>query len=285
MSEPYVSRSAGLYASKAIPGDFKKIILCCDGTWQAADKGFRSMPSNVVKMSRALSRHQVAGNKEIQQIVYYQSGVATAEVGSFARKLYGNLGMGLDQNVISAYYFLANNYDPGDEIYMFGFSRGAYTVRTVADLVAKLGLLDKEHIDQFSILYGHYRERTSDEKFEADHRAELELYRTRRTKIKVIGVWDTVGSMGFPQDWPWWITYPIGKLLGLKQYGKPFRDANISNNVEHAFQAMGLDEHRAAFSPALWHLPPKKEGEPETELIQCWFPGSESTHYRHATNY
>jgi len=87
-----------MYAPRnVVKGDFKRIILCCDGTWQAADKGFRSVPSNVVKFSRAIDRvdkQTIDGHeREIQQVVYYQSGVATGNSGSYARKFYGMLRM------------------------------------------------------------------------------------------------------------------------------------------------------------------------------------------------
>lgn len=87
------SRTGGPYNTNSVPGDYKKLIVCCDGTWQAANKSYGelTMPSNAVKMSRALSTAQVVNGKEVSQVVYYQSGVGTAELSGFARALYGTL--------------------------------------------------------------------------------------------------------------------------------------------------------------------------------------------------
>jgi uncharacterized protein (DUF2235 family) len=143
----------------------------------------------------------------------------------------GNLGMGLDQNVISAYYFLSNNYDEGDEIFLFGFSRGSYTVRIVADLVAKFGVIDKEAIDRFPVIYDAYSMRTSDAEFDNSFMGQQAGQLPNvKTPIKVLGVWDTVGSMGFPQNWPWILTLLPNWWLDLKGHGKPFRDANLSSS-------------------------------------------------------
>jgi len=126
----------------------------------------------------------------------------------------GNLGIGLDLNVISAYYFLSNNYDPGDEIFLFGFSRGAYTVRCVATLIARFGIIGKRYMDRFPIVYDAYRRRKSDEEFDETFKELESQFPVRHeVTVKVLGCWDTVGSMGLPEFW--WV-----KKLGLNKEHK-----------------------------------------------------------------
>lgn len=121
---------------------FKRIILCCDGTWQASNQGTRSVPSNVAKLSRAV---KTSGKDEsgvrIPQLVWYDAGVGTA-LGSIDKSYAGAFGEGLSENVCEGYCFLANNYEEGDEVYIFGFSRGAYTARAYVDVVVNGIALD-----------------------------------------------------------------------------------------------------------------------------------------------
>ncbi|KAG8871736.1 hypothetical protein FRB97_008341 [Tulasnella sp. 331] len=253
------------------PAEYKRLIVCCDGTWQASDKGPRTVPSNVTKFARALRTAELRqDSKKIQQVVYYQAGVATGTHLSFDYT--GNLGIGLDANVISTYYFLSNNYHPGDEIFLFGFSRGAYTVRCVAALVSRFGIIEKRNMDRFPVIYDAYRLRKSEEDFDAAFRGMEHLFPIRyEAKITVIGCWDTVGAMGLPEFW--WV-----EKLGLNNSHK-FRSVELSESwarfyIENAFHAIALDEHRSMFTPTLWHLPKRtSDGRPMPNLVQCWFPG------------
>src|SRR5690349_19334729 len=106
---------------------FKKLVVCCDGTWNWPDQ---EQPTNVIKTVRAVQSTDREGNP---QIVYYHEGVGT-QGGRVRRIMDGALGTGLSQNVQQAYRFLADNYADGDQIFLFGFSRGAYTVRSLAGL-------------------------------------------------------------------------------------------------------------------------------------------------------
>ncbi|KAG9002321.1 hypothetical protein FRB93_011747 [Tulasnella sp. JGI-2019a] len=224
--------------------------------------------NSLSKFARALKTASVReGNQEIQQVVYYQAGVASGSHFSFERVYTGNFGIGLDANVTSAYYFLCNNYYPGDEIFLFGFSRGAYTVRCVAALVSRFGIIGKRYMDRFPILYDAYRHRKSEEEFDAAFRGMAHKFPTRHVaKITVIGCWDTVGAMGLPEFW--WV-----EKLGLNN-GHKFRSVELSENIENAFHAMALDDHRSVFTPTLWHLPKStSDGRRMPNLVQCWFPG------------
>lgn len=114
----------------------------------------------------------------------------------------GGLGLGLADNVIEAYNFLALNYAAGDEIFLFGFSRGAYTARALAGLVSAAGVLDRGSLERSRGLYNAYQEGKV-----AAYQAEYSLYANRvDARIRVVGCWDTVGSLGIPQTWLTWFT-------------------------------------------------------------------------------
>ena len=136
----------------------KRLILCCDGTWMDADDGFEKptlipyvptgalqIPSNVTRISRALKKVGLDG---IPQIIYYHSGVGTGS--SIVDTITGGfLGTGISENIREVYSFIAANYTPGDEIIMIGFSRGAFTVRSIATIIRDIGLLNRNGMDCF----------------------------------------------------------------------------------------------------------------------------------------
>ena len=125
----------------------KKLIVCCDGTWADADAGGSS--SNVVRLSRAIKAKAADAT---EQIVYYQSGIGTGSdlIGKFTG---GAIGLGLSRNVRDAYAFLANNFCDGDQVFLFGFSRGAYTARSIAGLIGWAGILHTVDMDDFALLW------------------------------------------------------------------------------------------------------------------------------------
>ncbi|KAL4967118.1 T6SS phospholipase effector Tle1-like catalytic domain-containing protein [Aspergillus stella-maris] len=237
----------------------KRLIVCCDGTWQDATADTSEPPSNVTRISRALSRIAIVedngSRREIPQIMYYQKGVGTG----LGDKYFGGVtGVGLSANVRAAYGFLADNYADGDKIYFFGFSRGAYTARAVAGLVCQWGLLTPRGMDNFATVYddfyGKKIEGYSDEK-----RRQLGFRDPLpRFTVEVIGVWDTVG---FHKPW-------LGKWFGEQL---EFRNTFLSREVRHAYHALALDEERTAYQPTLWHKPDDSDG---TELLQVWFSGA-----------
>lgn len=116
----------------------------------------------------------------------------------------GGLGLGLADNVIEAYNFLALNYEAGDEIFLFGFSRGAYTARALAALVSAAGVLDRGSLERSRGLYNAYQE---GEVAFATYQTQYSIYANRvDARIRVVGCWDTVGSLGIPQTWLTWFT-------------------------------------------------------------------------------
>ncbi|KAJ6190980.1 hypothetical protein N7519_001001 [Penicillium mononematosum] len=242
---------------------YKRIILCADGTWLASDQGNKSAPSNVAKIARAIATSGAdADSNIVKQIVSYHSGLR--------KTIYGAIGWGLDVEVCKIYDFISNNYEPGDELFFFGFSRGAFTVRSVAGLVSDVGVLSAVHMPHFAEMWKAYRENTDGEPFMKTPWYQQNKDKLRLTdgiRIKVVGVWDTIGALGIP-EWP---LVRLATKLGIalnKQYA--FHNANLSKNLDYAFQALAIDERRQAYLPTLWH---KTSDAPAKDLQQCWFPG------------
>lgn len=239
---------------------FKRIVMCCDGTWNTpdqTDKGVIS-PSNVSKTALSLAP---VGRDGVQQILFYDSGVGT----QWYDKILGGLsGVGISKNILQAYRFLMEHYTQGDQLYFFGFSRGAYTVRSVMGLLRNSGLLRPENSHMISDAYALYRRRDA-----ASHPSavESELFRrvhSRAVGVKFVGVWDTVGALGIPARH----MHSVNKLLDVE-----FHDVDLSSSVENAFQALAIDERRGSFEPCLWNL---RDGASRQRLEQTWFSGSHS---------
>ncbi|HWS71913.1 MAG TPA: DUF2235 domain-containing protein, partial [Thermoanaerobaculia bacterium] len=125
----------------------KKLVICCDGTWNSADqvqKDGQPCVTNVLKIAVRIAKRDPNGTP---QIIYYDQGVGT---GNVLDKLEGGLrGDGLEENIHDAYRFLVANYEPGDELYVFGFSRGAFTARSITGMVRKCGILTRAHADRY----------------------------------------------------------------------------------------------------------------------------------------
>lgn len=241
----------------------KRIVICCDGTWNTPDQKDRGevRPSNVAKI--ALSVAPQDGNG-MAQLVYYDKGVGTEW---YDRIRGGMSGEGISKNIRQAYAHLAEHYEEGDEIFLFGFSRGSYTVRSTAGLIRNSGLLRRENLDRLDDAYKLYRRR-DDKSHPAS--VEAELFRksySRETEITFLGVWDTVGALGIPIE-RLEITNKILDLL----HGIQFHDIGLSQIVKNAFQALAIDERREAFKPCLWEQQPHAKDQGQ-RLEQVWFAG------------
>ncbi|KAI9892710.1 MAG: hypothetical protein M1814_001130 [Vezdaea aestivalis] len=278
---------------KRLKSDMKRIIICCDGTWVNSDNGYTdgsifpwgvkghlSVASNVTRMCRAIQKHDKQG---IPQLVYYQAGVGTGN-GNFDKLVGGGTGLGLSEHIREAYGFLTNNYVSGDQIFLMGFSRGAFTARSIAGLISEAGILHKTAMESFYAVFEDYQKSvdtsyvaTGDKPFpnrpkfgDPEYKAmlgKLGLSQIDAT-IQAIAVWDTVGSLGIPET-------GIGKILqpfGVNDDYK-FHDTKLSEVIHNAFQALALDEQRGAFQPAVWEKPAGIS----TNLHQVWFPGVHSS--------
>jgi len=205
----------------------KRLIVLCDGTGQSSYRGEGSFPTNVKTLGDCLAQtYLVPGDDDKHpQVIYYQSGVGTSSTslqglagkrkshhqclmpvqmqlltGKFLHNLEG-FGLGIDDNILDAYYFLCSNYEEGDEIFLFGFSRGAFTARIVANLVVRLGLLHMNVSWMIRRAWAQYMKDDGNQSFDY-FLQQLETPgfsdRTRHTRVKVLGVWDTVGAVGLP---------------------------------------------------------------------------------------
>ncbi|KAF4465481.1 peptidoglycan binding domain containing [Fusarium albosuccineum] len=247
----------------------KRIVVCCDGTWQSATTidPQKGCPSNVARFSRVLAKTGLDRNQnEWQQLVYYDAGVGTGDITGAEAKRQGSQGLGLLENVLEAYNFIVSNYSQGDELYFFGFSRGAFTVRATAGLVQEVGIIKSHLMSHFLGHYGNFirgenftksfTETSHWTKFMA-HSDSAVLCPGKDTVIQVIGVWDTVGALGIPD---------MGHLIKIDN--SRWRKAYQFHNTD---LSATLDERRGPFAPCLWCVKPGNE---TTRLVQCWFPGA-----------
>ena len=237
----------------------KNLIVCCDGTWNTPDNEDDGTiaPTNVFKLFNAVDLEST----NTRQLTRYQSGVGT-EGGFLSRTLGGLVGRGLDEDIRDCYHWLAKKYENGDKLFLFGFSRGAFTVRSLAGMICRLGIVKlAADDDPDGIVKRVYRQG----------------YRERRTKLRglefhensnrvhFVGVWDTVGALGIPDD----------KVL-LDLFDNPsryqFHDTTLSPNVEYARHAVAIDEKRGSFTPTLWD----EKNRDNQNVKQLWFPGVHS---------
>ena len=234
----------------------KRLIVCLDGTWNVPDAG--PNPTNVVKIMRAI---RDAGSDGAPQVTFYDKGVGTG--GPIDRIRGGAFGRGLDTNVQDGYRFLCNNYVPGDEIYLFGFSRGAFTARSLAGFIGWMGLLEKSAMARLPEAWQSYKDH--DEALRAELRAVHGRAEKRAVRIRCVGVWDTVGALGIP-----------GKLGNSFTRGKyRFHDTQLGDHIDFGFHALSIDERRGPFEPTLWST--LVDNDISTERVrQVWFPGVHS---------
>jgi uncharacterized protein (DUF2235 family) len=208
----------------------KRIASCSDGTWDGIGNN-----TNVYKLYKAIV--SVPG----EQVAYYDDGVGT-DGTPLEHLLGGAFGLGLFQKIKDAYAKIALVYEPGDEIFLFGFSRGAYTARCLAGMIANCGLPTKNpNAFQVDTAFQAYRDKAQ----RAALLATLAPFDMRDARLTMVGVWDTVGSLGIPA-----LVGGVDPLL----YG--FLDTNLHPDVMNAYQALAIDEKRAEFPAAVWTSPP-----------------------------
>jgi len=170
------------------------------------------------------------------------------------------LGDGLEDNIYDAYRFLVGNYELQDEIFLFGFSRGAFTARSIGGMIRKCGILKRGAVDKYHEAKDLYHSNVRPDDSEAvDFRKKHSISPNEPIKIKFIGVWDTVGSLGIPKK---------GGVTKELQ----FHDTELSGTVENGYHALAIDEHRKPFLPTLWSHRPK----PSQHVEQVWFCGAHS---------
>ena len=230
----------------------RRLIVCCDGTWNTPET---DEPTNVVKIAQVIPR----GTADAEHIVYYDEGIGTQNL--MDKWLGGAFGEGLDLNIRQAYRFLALNHREGDQILLFGYSRGAYTVRSLAAMIATSGLLDRAQITAVHHAYENYRNhRDNDDQASAFRHT----YQTTVPTIHFLGCWDTVQALGIP-DQSEWIT--LSEKLRRRYQ---FINTRIGAHIQHAAHAVAIDEQRKAFDVSL--MQPAIGRAPE-QVTEYWFPG------------
>lgn len=239
----------------------KRIVICADGTWNIRDqvdkKSGHRHPTNVTKVARAILPTAKDGTP---QIVYYHEGVGTN--GPLDRITGGAFGKGMEENIRNLYRFIVYNYQAGDEIYLFGFSRGAFTVRSLVGFMNKIGLIGKDDDYYVPDMYACYEKNKgpgSKEWIKAFHNVTSQQ---PCPPIKFIGVWDTVGALGAPGI--------LGQLFNKHKYD--YHDVGLNQHIENAYQALAIDERRKPFKPSVWKLDQHWQG----QLKQVWFAGVHS---------
>lgn len=272
-----------------------RIAIFCDGTWNSPSQ---AQPTHVHRLFEAVV-------PDANQRPVYVPGVGTGStgwrgwLGKWANKLGGGVfGWGLDDTIKQAYRALALLYQPGDSILIFGFSRGAYTARSLAGMIRKVGIIDnptrarvdtafdvyrlpgpENHPDALHVLY---KRRAMSPRF-ATSRAELdwrvtlgEVDSAHLVRIDYLGIWDTVGALGIPSSL-------IGPIAALWNRKYQFHDTRLSGMVRAARHAVALDERRIFFRPSLWdNLEQHRDGpglnagdrSPDRPYQQVWFIGT-----------
>ena len=239
----------------------KRLIVCCDGTWNRADQESEGVPcaTNVIKLAYRIAKR----DGDTLQVLFYDQGVGT---GNKVDKIVGGaVGKGLDDNIFDAYRFLIANYEPGDEIYIFGFSRGAFTARSLGGMIRKCGIIKRETIDRYRPALDLYRDPATHPndsvpvEFRKTYAIEMD------TPVRCIGVFDTVGALGIP----------VRGLRAINKEDYEFHDTQLSRSVKFAFHALAIDEQRSPFEPTLWTLAPS-DLNPEQVVEQVWFTGVHS---------
>ncbi len=238
----------------------KRLIVCCDGTWNTADQqqGNTPCPTNVIKLAFRIAKREGS----IDQVIFYDQGVGT---GNFVDRFTGGaFGDGLLENIFDAYRFLIANYEEGDELFVFGFSRGAYTARSLCGMIRKCGVLKRESVLHYHEALELYRREDChpNDPEAMKFRADYSVVGDATIEIQFLGVWDTVGALGIP----------IRGLRWLTRRDFQFHDTQLSAAVKNAYQALAIDEHRSPFAPTLWEYTPK-EGQ---VVRQAWFAGAHS---------
>jgi uncharacterized protein (DUF2235 family) len=269
------------HAEDMAESQVKRLILCFDGTWNTPED-----QTNVSRIYAAIA-DQHAGCES--QLKFYDSGVGTS---ASSRLTGGTLGWGLDENILQGYCWLINEYqdnasesaqqeadgevfDVGPDIFIFGFSRGAYTARSLAGLINRCGLPRREFFAQEHAHRAHtdadlvrrawelYRKEFPSG-VEGRQQADCVSFREhycRTVKIKLLGIWDTVGALGVPM---------LSKsILSRVKYG--FHDTSLGRVIEYAYHAVAIDEQREDYQVALWDA---KHQYGTKDVEQRWFPGA-----------
>lgn len=235
-------------AENGVPGrEPRQLVVILDGTMSTLKPGYETHAGRLWKLLKE-------DGTRADRSVYYEAGVQWKSWRS-ARDV--ALGRGINRQIERAYGFLASRYRPGDKIYLFGFSRGAFAVRSLAGILDEVGLLDAPDATQRFVAqaYRHYRMGPSDAS-----KSFSNSYCRRDITVEMIGVWDTVKALGLRAPLIWRLSQPT----------HAFHNHHLSSIVRHGYHAVAMDETRLAFAPEMWVCPEDWTGHVE----QMWFSGT-----------
>lgn len=245
-----------------------RLVVCCDGTWNTPEQEENGIPAptNVFKIFNAIADKD--HDSLVEQKKYYNPGVGSSG-GLLGSVLGGAVGLGISRNIQSAYHWLANNYEEGDEVYIFGFSRGAFAARSLGGLLSRglLNLRSIPSIDSWKRVkkaYKGYRSKKGRIEDWAD--GDWEFFNLGQAlPITFIGVWETVGALGVPDDLEF-----INFFEKKKNWS--FHNIELNSNVKVARHAMAMDEKRSSFTICRWNNTKNNQ----SDLKEVWFPGVHS---------
>ncbi|GAA6064168.1 hypothetical protein JCM10212_002990 [Sporobolomyces blumeae] len=264
----------------------KRLIVLCDGTLEDADaEQDTSLYTNIGRLSRAILEEDKRGSIPVEQIKLYLGGVGT-EDGKVVGLVSSAFGSGIMDSVRNIYSFLGLNWESGDEVFLFGFSRGAYTVRLVASLISVIGILHpRRTMHLFPALFEALDNRTGEDprrdarsastitkllsQYAPDKRQQDNEYaRKGKFLIKAVGLFDCVATRGRPSTLR---RSPDEDSPRFDSFG--FDETRLESIIEHAYHALALDEQRIDYVPVLWNSDPL--GRPHGQkLQQSWFAGA-----------
>ena len=230
----------------------KNIVICLDGTWNKPDeeRHEESEETNVRNLWEMLNK-----KNSKKQIVYYDEGLGSHW---YDRIRGGISGRGLAKNIREAYFEICNNYEQGDKVFIFGFSRGAYTARSLSGMIYSCGLIGKDNLTDRKI-------QDAFDVYKKCDKSERNQFKFNNTpcEIEVLGVWDTVGALGIP----------ISFFKKATNKFFQFHDTRLNKEVRNAFHALAIDEQRETFRSTLWDESKKYAGQ---NIEQVWFSGVHS---------
>ena len=228
----------------------KNIVVFSDGTGQEGGKG---NSTNVYKLFNMVE------DRTARQVAFYDRGLGTGW-----RKVTGNVGGGgMSKNICDCYEFIFDHFEAEDRIFLFGFSRGAATVRSLSSFIHYFGILPKSRPELIKQAYDIYKSEKKDEQWEGRVDQFVDLHHTMWTRIKFLGCFDTVAALGLP------FKTASDLLDGIPGFRHKFHNFRLSESVENAFHALAIDDKRKTFHPVLWDA----EIKDYQSLRQVWFAG------------
>jgi uncharacterized protein (DUF2235 family) len=233
----------------------KRIVVCLDGTWNNNRAG--SVLTNVCKLHQVVAP---ADDNGVQQISHYVEGIVSTQ-GESLQFVKGGIGVGVTDRIQQAYNLLVQDYEPGDEIILVGFSRGAFEARSLGGLITHLGIAKTGLDYAVDPIWDLYRVPEKDRDASAVERIRAAAHYPVR--IKCVAVWDTVGNLGNP--------FISGSVVSRRF---EFHDTRLSDNIDVALHALSIDELRGPFRPTLWTLPKGQALPAHQHVEQVWFAGT-----------